>query len=132
MEFFATVGSTILFMFWVFMLLAALIGVWAVISDLIRDQSLGGWAKAIWIIALVIFPLVTALVYFIARGRGMAERASRDVQTSREATEDYIRSVASSGPADEITRAKALLDDGVITAEEFEALKRRALDSVAH
>jgi hypothetical protein len=88
---------------------------------------MSGWAKAIWIVALVFLPLLTSLVYFIARGSGMADRASKDAVASQKATDDYIRSVAAPSPADSIVRAKELLDGGTITQDEFETLKRHAL-----
>jgi hypothetical protein len=106
-------------LFWAFVFVSALIAVWAVISDLMRDRAMSGWAKAIWIVALVFLPLLTSLVYFIARGSGAV--------ASQKATDDYIRSVAAPSPADSIVRAKELLDGGTITQDEFETLKRHAL-----
>jgi hypothetical protein len=114
-------------LFWAFVFVSALIAVWAVISDLMRDRAMSGWAKAIWIVALVFLPLLTSLVYFIARGSGMADRASKDAVASQKATDDYIRSVAAPSPADSIVRAKELIDGGTITQDEFETLKRHAL-----
>jgi Na+-transporting methylmalonyl-CoA/oxaloacetate decarboxylase gamma subunit len=100
----------------------------AVISDLFSDHKLSGWWKAVWVVLLVVFPFLTILVYLIARGRGMQERAERRAAEAQKATDDYIRATARhSSPADEITKAKALLDDGTITPEEYESLKARAL-----
>ena len=116
---------------WVFtvtVLFAYLFTLFAVISDLFRDRGLSGWAKAVWIIFLVLFPFLTVLVYLIARGKGMNERAMRESQEVKNSTEEYIRRVASS-PSDEITKAKDLLDRGVITPEEFETIKGRALSA---
>ena len=77
---------------------------------------------------LVFFPFVTALVYLVVRGGGMAERSAKGADAMRAAQEGYIREVAgSAGPADQITQAKALLDTGTITQDEFSALKARAL-----
>ena len=78
---------------------------------------------------VIIFPLISALVYLIARGRGMAERATTAAVDSKAAADSYIRSVASgsSSPADEIARAKALLDAGTINESEYEHLKAKAL-----
>lgn len=105
---------------------AYLFALFAVISDLFRDQSLSGWAKAAWIIFMVIFPFLTVLVYIIARGKGMNERAIDQSRAARASTEDYIRRVAAS-PSDEIAKAQDLLNAGSINQEEFEMLKRRAL-----
>ena len=117
---------------WVFtatVFFAYLFTLFAVISDLFRDRGLSGWAKAVWIIFLVLFPFLTVLVYLIARGKGMNERAMQESREAQKSTEEYIRRVASS-PSDEITKARDLLDSGVITQEEFETIKGRALSAV--
>lgn len=109
-----------------FVFVVSVIAVISVISDLIRDRSLSGFAKALWIIVLVIVPLLGALIYLIARGGGMAERAALQRDQMRKATDAYIRDVAAS-PTDEIAKAKQLLDAGALTAEEFTVIKQRAL-----
>lgn len=76
---------------------------------------------------LVFVPFLTALIYLIARGGGMAERGVRETQAAQSAAADYIKSVAGSSPSDEIAKAKALLDGGTITAAEYEQLKTRVL-----
>jgi len=119
--------SIMWFFFWSFVFIAYLMALFSIISDIFRDRELNGWLKAIWIIFLVFLPFITALVYVIARGRGMAERNQKDVRQAQEATDTYIRSVAASSPADEIAKAKALYDAGTISAEEFAHLKTRAL-----
>ncbi len=121
-----TAWEVLVLMLWAFVFVGALVALWAVISDLMRDRELSGWFKALWIIALVFIPLLTALVYFIFRGKGMAERASNQAAAAQRATDDYIRSV-SGGSAGEIAQAKELLDSGAITPAEFETLKAKAL-----
>ena len=113
--------------FWSFAFIAYLFALFAIIGDLFRDHKLNGWWKALWIIFLIFVPFLTALVYLIARGPGMAERSQKEARQVQSATDDYIRTVASSSPADEIAKAKQLLDQGVITQEEFAHLKARAL-----
>ncbi|WAP50760.1 hypothetical protein OL239_12150 [Arthrobacter sp. ATA002] len=108
---------------------AYLFTLFAVIGDLFRDQSLSGWAKAIWIIFMVIFPFLTVLVYIIARGKGMNERAMERSRAAQESTEAYIRRVAAS-PSEEISKAQDLLNSGSINQEEFQLIKNRALTSV--
>lgn len=115
--------------FWSFIFIASIWALIAVITDLFRDKTLNGWWKALWIVLLIFVPVLTTLVYVIARGAGMAERSAKEVERAQGATEDYIRNVASSGPAAEIARAKELLDAGAITAEEFNTLKQRVLVS---
>jgi hypothetical protein len=113
---------------WSFVFVAYLMVLFQIIGDLFRDRDLSGWLKALWIIGLIIFPFVVALIYLIARGKGMAERHMAAVQTAQKATDQYIQSVAAqSAPADQIASAKALLDAGTISQTEFDQLKAKAL-----
>lgn len=113
---------------WGFFLFMFLMLVFQVFADIFRDRTLGGGAKALWTILLIVFPPVTVLVYLITRGRGMGGREQTEVQQRRDATEDYIRSVAQpASPADQISTAKTLLDNGSITAVEFDQIKTQAL-----
>jgi energy-coupling factor transporter transmembrane protein EcfT len=100
-----------------------------IFSDIFRRRDIGGWAKAAWIVFMIVVPFIGVLVYLIAQHDGMAERQAKQVETAREQTDEYIRSVATSngGAADQIAKAKQLLDSGAITQEEFDSLKRRAL-----
>jgi hypothetical protein len=118
--------SYVWYLLWIFLFLAYLIVLFQILSDLFRDRHLNGWWKALWVVLLIFLPMITALVYLIARGRGMAERNLAAAQDAKSATDDYIKTVAGS-PADHIASAKRLLDDGTITPEEFEALKAKAL-----
>ncbi len=113
--------------FFAFVLLGSLIAVVMVLSDLFRDRALNGWAKAAWIVFLVFVPLLTSLVYLIARGGSMPDRINDQAREARDATDAYIRDVAGSSPADEVAKAKALLDAGTITPDEFAAMKARTI-----
>jgi hypothetical protein len=116
------------FLVWIFLFMAYLIVLFQILTDLFRDRELSGWWKAIWVFFLIFVPMITALIYLIARGRGMAHRNIAAAQDARSATDEYIKSVASpASPADQIASAKKLLDDGTITPEEFSALKAKAL-----
>ncbi|TYL45047.1 SHOCT domain-containing protein [Nocardioides sp. BGMRC 2183] len=112
-----------------FLLMAYLLVLIQVISDLFRDRSTGGFAKAVWIFFLILVPMLTALIYLIARGKGMAERNLASMQAAQADTDAYIRSVSAGAgsPADEIARAKSLLDAGSIDQAEFERIKVKAL-----
>jgi hypothetical protein len=115
-------------MVWGFFFVCYLMILFQIVADLFRDRETNGWLKAIWIIFLVILPFLTALVYLIARGRGMAERQAAAVATAQAATDQYIQQVAGKGnPADQIASAKALLDSGTIDQAEFDKLKAKAL-----
>lgn len=119
--------SVIAWFFWVYVFMAYLFALFSVVVDIFRDHTLNGWLKAVWIIFLVFVPILTVLVYVIARGRGMAERSLKNQAQSRQATDDYIRTVASTSSADEIAKAQSLLESGTITPQEFAALKAKAL-----
>ncbi len=125
-----TFGELFLTTLWIFLLIMFLMVLFYVISDLFRDSNLSGLAKAIWIIFLIVLPPITCLVYLIARGGGMRERAITAAQEMQQQEADYIKSVVSTdSPADQIAKAKELHDRGVISDAEFESLKAKALSS---
>jgi type VI protein secretion system component VasK len=104
--------------------------VWVrVIFDMFSDSSLGGFAKALWAIALVFVPWLSAFIYLIARGKSMAERQMKQVAQAQAAQTQYIKDVAgtATSPAEQIKHAKELLDSGAISQQEFDALKAKAL-----
>ncbi|ROS23897.1 SHOCT domain-containing protein [Cellulomonas sp. PhB150] len=115
-----------LLIYW-FLFFAYLVILFQILTDLFRDRTLGGWAKAVWIVFLVIVPFLTALVYVIARGGSMAERQVEAIKSAKADTDSYIREVAGKSPAEHISDAKALLDAGVIDDAEFAQLKAKAL-----
>ena len=115
------------FLIWSYVFIAYLMLLFAIIGDIFRDRDLNGWLKAIWMICLVFIPFLTAIVYLITRGSMMTERRYAAAQEARSETDAYIRSVAASSPADEIAKAKTLLESGAISQTEFETLKARAM-----
>ena len=118
------------FFWWFFCVYAFIAFLWAlfaVFGDLFRDDKLSGWLKAVWILFLVFVPLLGVLVYVIARGKGMTERSMERARANREASDAYIRSVATASPSEEISKATALRDSGTISADEFERIKTKAL-----
>ena len=121
-------GTFIIQLVWLFILFM-FIFVWVmVIFDLFSDHTMGGVAKAIWVIFLILLPPITTLVYLIARGSSMAERRQKQVEVAEQAQKAYIQSaVGSVSPADQIASAKSLLDAGTITQSEFDDLKAKAL-----
>lgn len=102
----------------------------SIVADLFRDPEVSGGMKALWVVCLVFFTFITAIVYLIVRGRGMNERSAQKYAEARQAQEEYVRSVAgasSTSAPEQIAKAKELLDSGAITADEFTALKAKAL-----
>ncbi|HEX6664546.1 MAG TPA: SHOCT domain-containing protein [Gaiellaceae bacterium] len=99
-----------------------------VLSDVFRRHDISGWGKAGWTIFVIFLPFIGVLSYLIAQSGGMADRSTQAAQTSQAQTDEYIRSVAAqSDPAEQIARAKELLDSGAISATEYDALKQKAL-----
>ena len=126
-EFWSNLGSIIWYTLTIIIFISYLMVLFSIISDIFRDRNLAGGWKALWIFFLIFVPIVTALVYLIARGRGMGERQAAAVQQYKTAQDDYIKEVAGTSPADQIAQAKSLLDAGTITQAEFDALKAKAL-----
>ncbi|QKJ19127.1 SHOCT domain-containing protein [Microbacterium hominis] len=131
MDLWSNFWSVIWWFLWIFVFVAYLMVLFSIIGDLFRDHKLSGWWKAVWILFLIFVPFLTALVYLIARGGGMAERGAAQAREYRAAQDEYIKSVAGGGaaasPSEEIAKAKSLLDAGTISAEEYEAIKAKAL-----
>lgn len=124
-----SIWDLVAWFFWSFVFISYLMVVFTIIGDIFRDSSLNGWLKAVWVVFLVFLPFLTALVYLIARGQGMAQRRAEQIAELQAAQTAYIRETAGSSPADDITKARGLLDSGVITQAEFETLKAKALAS---
>jgi NADH:ubiquinone oxidoreductase subunit 6 (subunit J) len=98
-----------------------------VLSDLFRRHDISGWGKAAWTVFVIVLPFLGVLVYLIAQGKELAERRTQDARASQAQFDGYVRDVASAGPADQIAKAKDLLDKGAIDQLEFDQLKRQAL-----
>ena len=115
------------FIFITFVFVAYLMVLFSILGDLFRDKETSGVVKALWIIALLLFSFLTALIYLIVRGHGMADRSAKQAQEIKQAQDEYIRDVAGATPAEQIARAKELLDSGAISQAEYDQLKTKAL-----
>ena len=100
-----------------------------VIVDIFRRHDIGGGKKALWLLFILVAPLLGLLIYLIVNGHGIAQRQAKDVQQSQAQFDDYVKSVAGGGGAEQIAKAKELLDAGTITQAEFDQLKAKALAS---
>jgi hypothetical protein len=114
--------SMIIFFAWVAWIWVAI----TVFIDVFRRRDIGGWAKAGWVILVIVLPFLGVLIYLIANHDEMAERSTREAQSQKAAMDTYIRETAG-GSAAEIAKAKELLDQGAISQGEFEEIKRKAL-----
>lgn len=127
-----TFWDFIVWTFWFYLVIVCITIFIRVIIDIFRDPELNGWAKALWVLFLVVVPFLAAFIYLIARGGRMAQRAAAGQAEAQAANAEYIRSVSGGGgksAASEIESGKRLLDSGAITPAEFETLKAKALGS---
>lgn len=113
----------------IFFMVVYFMMLFSVLADLFRSHDLSGWAKALWVIALLFFPFLALLIYLITRGSSMSKRALEAQKEAQKDFDSYVQSVAGSSgsPADEIAKAKELLDAGTISQEEFDSIKARVL-----
>ncbi|WP_017933067.1 SHOCT domain-containing protein [Nocardioides sp. Iso805N] len=112
-----------------FLLMAYLVLFFQIMVDIFRDRGLSGFAKAVWVFFLIVLPIITSLIYVVTRGREMTERTIAREQAAQSEADTYIRTVAAgaASPAEEIARAKSLLDTGAINETEYQTLKAKAL-----
>ncbi len=99
-----------------------------VFADVFRRHDIGGGMKVLWVILVIIIPYFGVFIYLIAEHKGMADRNMERAQAAQSQMDDYVKSVAAtSDPAEQIAKAKQLLDSGSITQAEFDQLKQKAL-----
>jgi len=118
---FWTILEIFLWVLWIWILIYVFI-------DIFRSHDLSGWAKALWFVFVLFIPLIGVLVYLIARGGKMQERAVQDAQQRDQQFRTYVQDAAGSqNTADQLTKLADLRDRGVITAAEFEREKAKVL-----
>jgi hypothetical protein len=121
-------GDAFLSLLWLFFLIVFFWLLITVFADLFRDHSLSGWAKAAWILFVVILPMLGVLVYFIARGGGMQERAIAEQKHAQQSFNSYVKEqVATATPAEELEKLAKLHDAGKLSDDEFNSLKAKVL-----
>jgi len=122
-EFLWTLIWFTLFFIWIWLLIV-------VFADIFRSHDLGGWAKALWVIGIIIFPFLGVFIYLIARGHKMSEHAMKDAQAMDDAQRAYIQQAAGTGgAASELERLANLKSQGVIDDAEFQRLKAQVVGS---
>jgi hypothetical protein len=121
-----TFGQALLTVLEVFLFAAWLMVLFTIIGDLFRDHGMSGWGKAAWVVFLIFVPFLGALVYLIARGHGMRERALAQQQEAQKQFDAYVREAGGGGSAaDELTKLASLHDQGKLSDAEFERAKAR-------
>src|SRR5271157_2032151 len=120
-DLFGTMLGLFLFIIWFWLLII-------IFTDIFRSHDMSGWAKALWVIFVIVLPFLGILVYLIARGGGMSERAAQAAQQQQEAMDQYIKQAAgTSNSADQLAKLADLKDKGVITQAEFDSQKAKLL-----
>ena len=119
-ELLLVVVEIFLFVVWIWIL-------FTIITDLFRDHEMSGWAKALWILFLVFIPFLTGLVYLIARGSGMRDRAIKAQTDAKKHFDEYVQEQAHSSPADELHKLNELREKGALSQEEFDQAKTKLL-----
>jgi hypothetical protein len=124
-----TFGQVLLAVVEVFLFAAWLMILFVIIGDLFRDHQTSGWGKAAWVLFLIFVPFLAALIYLIARGDGMRERALQQRQETQQQMEAYIRQTAGGGgsAADELTKLAKLHDEKKLSDEEYERAKAKII-----
>lgn len=115
--------------FWIFLMVAWIWVMVGIVSDVFRSDDLGGLAKAMWVLFVIVIPWLGVLSYLLIRGGKMQERNKAAMSEIEDARRDYVRSVAHVSAADEIEKLAALKEKGAITEEEFSAQKSKILGS---
>ena len=114
------VAEIFIFVVWIWIL-------FTIITDLFRDHEMSGWAKGLWILFLVFIPYLTGLVYLIARGSGMRDRAIKAQTDAKAHFDEYVREQANTSPADELHKLNELREKGALSQEEFDRAKAKLL-----
>jgi ABC-type multidrug transport system fused ATPase/permease subunit len=121
-----TFGQALLTVLEIFVFAAWLMVLFTVITDLFRDHDMSGWGKAAWIVFLIFLPFLGTLIYLIARGQGMRERALAQQQEAQKQLDAYVRQTAGSGSTgDELEKISKLHDANKLSDQEFEAAKAK-------
>src|SRR5690349_22412446 len=124
-----TFWNIILSIFWFMLLFAWIWLLITILADIFRDHELSGWGKALWVLFIIVIPWLGALVYLIARGRSMNERALAQAQRQDQAFRQYVQDAAGDQPsvAEEIAKLATLRDRGAISEQEFAHAKAKLL-----
>ena len=119
------IGEVLIILLLVYLMLMYIVIMITVIVDVLRSHDLSGAKKAFWVIALMLLPIVMLIVYLFSRGDGLGMRAHS--RSDPPPPDPSTAVIVPASPTEELERAKRLLDDGAISADEYSALKQRIL-----
>jgi ABC-type multidrug transport system fused ATPase/permease subunit len=120
LDIFWTMLEIFLFVIWIYL-------IFMIFIDIFRSHDMGGLAKALWVIGLIILPFLGAFIYLIARGGKMHERAIEAAQAQQKAFDSYVQDAAGTSSADQLAKLADLKEKGVLSDAEFEAQKAKIL-----
>ncbi len=120
-----TLGDALLTVLEIFLLVIWFWILITIFADLFRDHELSGWAKAAWVFCLIVLPYLGALIYLIARGKGMRERSIKEQAEARKHFDSYVRETAGTSPVDDLHKLSELKDKGAISDAEYEKMKAK-------
>jgi hypothetical protein len=120
-----TLGDALLTVLEIFLLVIWFWILITIFADLFRDHELSGWAKAAWVFFLIVLPYLGALIYLIARGKGMRERSIKEQADARKHFDSYVRETAGTSPVDDLHKLSELKDKGAISDAEYEKMKAK-------
>ena len=122
-----TFGELLLLVVEIFLFVVWIWILFTIITDIFRDHEMSGWAKGLWILFLVFIPYLTGLIYLIARGSGMRDRAIKAQTDAKAHFDEYVREQAHASPADELHKLNDLREKGALSQEEFDQAKAKLL-----
>ncbi len=120
-------GQGLLTVLEIFIFVAWIMVLFTVLSDLFRDHDMSGWGKAVWVVVLIFIPFLAVLVYLIARGGGMRERALKEQAENKKHFDEYVKETAGTSKVDELASLADLHDKGKVTDAEYEQMKAKLL-----
>jgi NADH:ubiquinone oxidoreductase subunit 6 (subunit J) len=120
-------GQGLLTVLEIFIFVAWIMVLFTVLSDLFRDHDMSGWGKAVWVVVLIFIPFLAVLVYLIARGAGMRERALKEQAENKKHFDEYVKETAGTSKVDELASLADLHDKGKVTDAEYEQMKAKLL-----
>ena len=120
-------GQGLLTVLEIFIFVAWIMVLFTVLSDLFRDHDMSGWGKAVWVVVLIFIPFLAVLVYLIARGSGMRERALKEQAENKKHFDEYVKETAGTSKVDELASLADLHDKGKVTDAEYEQMKAKLL-----
>ena len=120
-------GQGLLTVLEIFIFVAWIMVLFTVLSDLFRDHDMSGWGKAVWVVVLIFIPFLAVLVYLIARGAGMRQRALKEQAENKKHFDEYVKETAGTSKVDELASLADLHDKGKVTDAEYEQMKAKLL-----